>query len=138
MKQLAGGRALGAVAMLLTSVLSMGTVAQAKGGVPDAPRVSGVPAVCANGGRGNVVLNQSGRRITLAVSAQDVAASPGWRITVGDTVSGVVARATTGAVSSQWTAVVNYEATKGVHTVIVDLTSIDGANRCVASLSYRV
>jgi len=138
MKKLAGGRALGAAALAMTTVMSFGPIAHAKGGVPDAPRLSGVPAICANGGSGNVVLNQSGRRITLAVSAQGVAASPGWRITVGDTASGVVARATTGATGSLWTSVINYDATKGVHTVIVDATSIDGANRCVASLSYKV
>lgn len=138
MKKLAGGRALGAAALALTTIMSFGPIAHARGGVPDAPRLSGVSLVCSRGGAGNVVLNQSGKRITLAVTAQNVAPSAGWRVTVGDLASGVVATSSTGAVGTLWTSVINYSAVKGSHTVVVDATSLDGSNRCTAVLGYRV
>lgn len=137
MKKLAGSRVLCAGLITIGALVAGGSLTQAKGGGVSKP-VPTARAACNGQGAGMVTVDQSGKRITLQVTASGVDPAPGWHITVTDAASGVVASSVVGATGSAWAFVMNYESAKGARTVVVDYSADDGSHTCSAVLKYNV
>lgn len=135
MKKSSAGRFLGAAVAVLMGVGTMTGSAHAAGG--DVKVTAFASATCTTRGTGSVGFNKSGTRVTLNAGVSGVASGSPWHVVVTDTVAGVVARAAVPVTTSSWSSLVNYTTLKGVRTIVVKMTSDNGANTCTARLSYR-
>jgi hypothetical protein len=140
--------------MAIAAVATLAGLVSAKGGAAPAPapapaaapaarpadlrKAAIVPATCTADGIGEIGFNKSGSRVTLSVGVTGGVDSPGWTVTVTDSVAGVVAISEVGPTGAAWTAMVNYDSPKGNRSVDVLFEATDGSNSCAGTLQYTV
>ena len=130
------GRVICAAVITVGAVTAGASLTQAKGSGASKPVPTAI-ATCTGQGAGMVSVDQSGRRITLQVTASGVAPASGWHVTVTDTAAGVVASTAVGVARSEWAVVMNYESPKGARTALVNYSADDGSNGCSAVMRYN-
>lgn len=112
----------------------------AKGGAGTDSKAGGMaPATCSADAFGYAGYNRSGSLVTVGAGASADNTGASWTLTITDSLDGVVFEGDTGLVSTDWSIVQNYRASKGQHTLSVHAVSnADGVSTCDASLAYKL
>jgi hypothetical protein len=97
------------------------------------------PATCSADAFGYAGFNRSGSLVTVGAGASNDNTGSSWTITITDSVDGVVSNNDNGLVSSDWSVVQNYRASKGQHTLNVHMVSdADGVSACDTSIAFKL
>jgi hypothetical protein len=108
------------------------------GGGGDAKQGSYLLANCTAAADGFLGYNKSGDRVTYMVGAGADVTGASWTVTLVDNLGGTVYSGPSGTVGSSWSILGNYTAVKGDHVLSVSMVSDSGADRCTASLTFKV
>ena len=127
------------------AVASIGLFAAVAGGVAaksgggDSRAGALAPATCSADAFGYAGFNRSGSLVTVGAGASNDNTGSSWTITITDSVDGVVSNSDNGLVSSDWSVVQNYRASKGQHTLNVHMVSdADGVSACDTSIAFKL
>lgn len=130
------------IAALTLGLAGLGAgLAAAKGGssmsATDAKQAAGSTATCTGSTVGTAGYNKSGNNVTINYSASNDTSGGSWAVVVVDNGTPVTMM-DSGTVASDWSALLGYNATKGMHSVTVDVISNASGETCSASLSFKV
>lgn len=128
------------------AVASIGLFAAVAGGVAaksgsggDSKAGALAPATCSADAFGYAGFNRSGSLVTVGAGASNDNTGASWTVTITDSLDGVVSNSDNGLVSTDWSVVQNYRASKGQHTLNVHMVSdADGVSACDTSIAFKL
>jgi hypothetical protein len=140
MEQHSRKRTVAGIAALTLALVGVGAgLAAAKGGAAGADTLQAATstASCSGSTTGMAGFNKSGKAVTISYGASNDTTGGSWAIVVIDNGT-PVAMMDSGSIATDWSALLNYSATKGNHAVIVEAISNASGETCSASLSFKV